>query len=239
MSEEKKTSQTSIFDLLGELKEKAEPQESADKPADKPAAKPSSSRSGSFTTKNGYEPFEVVSAIQKMIRRGKEEEAMFWVLELEDTNPSWLWKRLMVIATEDIGLANPSAVMLTKTLWDTYEKMKNMGKKRKPEGHILGLAVLTLCRSPKNREADDFASYTTWRKNDQGWREEIPDVALDNHTRRGKQMGRDANFWYAEASRLKNRVVIDGNRWEKAWRGAARDEGYEVDHDHDGAYEEE
>ena len=71
-ADEKKDGQVTIFDLLSEMKEKPEE-------AGRQSKRPSKSGSDSkWTTKNGYEPFEVVSAIQKMIRRGKELSYRDW-----------------------------------------------------------------------------------------------------------------------------------------------------------------
>jgi len=55
----------------------------------------------SKTTVNGYAMDEVVSALQKEIRRGNEENATFWACELLDSGAGeTLWRRLKVIAAE-------------------------------------------------------------------------------------------------------------------------------------------
>jgi hypothetical protein len=47
--------------------------------------------------------------MQKCIRRGFEEEAQFWATELDLAGyGAYVWKRLRIIASEDIGLADPS-----------------------------------------------------------------------------------------------------------------------------------
>jgi hypothetical protein len=60
-------------------------------------------------TKHNYDAFEVVSALQKCIRRGLEEDALYWAYELAESRnknySSWLWTRLKVIACEDVGPA--------------------------------------------------------------------------------------------------------------------------------------
>ncbi len=59
-------------------------------------------------TKGGYLLDEVVSALQKCIRRGREEEAMYWALEMAESGcGKYLWRRLMIIGAEDVGLADP------------------------------------------------------------------------------------------------------------------------------------
>ncbi len=180
--------------------------------------KKSSSKSNQVLTKGGYDAFEVMSALQKSIRRGQEEFAMFWALEMEETNPSWLWKRLMIMSTEDVGIADPSVCTTVKTMWDTYEKMKEMAKGKKPESHILGMAVLSLCRAPKNHEVLYFPMVVNWWRKYLDWKIEIPDYALDVHTKRGKKMGRGRNHWYSEGLRVDKKVEISGDKYETAFR---------------------
>jgi hypothetical protein len=49
-------------------------------------------------SENGYPFDEVASALRKSIRRGLEEDAMFWAVEMETRFPDYLWKRLQVIS---------------------------------------------------------------------------------------------------------------------------------------------
>ena len=58
------------------------------------------------TTKNGYHADEVISALQKCIRRGLEEKAAMFAYELYLTSPELeekMWSRLMTISVEDIA----------------------------------------------------------------------------------------------------------------------------------------
>ena len=58
-------------------------------------------------TKKGYDFFEVSSSFQKSIRRSIEDDAMYWATELIESNfERFLWKRMFVMVSEDIGLAN-------------------------------------------------------------------------------------------------------------------------------------
>ncbi|GIT16503.1 MAG: hypothetical protein CM1200mP38_1600 [Dehalococcoidia bacterium] len=56
-----------------------------------------------YTTTSGYKYDESISALQKMIRRGDEVEAMYWAIELEGKYHNDMWDRLEVISHEDIG----------------------------------------------------------------------------------------------------------------------------------------
>ena len=68
-------------------------------------------------TKNGYNLDEVVSALQKSIRRGMEEESLYWANELAVSGyGQYLWRRLGVTVSEDIGLAEPMAPVIISSL---------------------------------------------------------------------------------------------------------------------------
>ncbi len=153
-----------------------------------------------LTTKNGYPLDEVVSAIQKSIRRGLEEEAAYWALELADSGMGqYLWRRLMVIAFEDIALGDPEVVRLVVAGWlATKEATKTWAEMRH---EMLGTVILAMCRAKKCREGDDFLWYVMTRR-EHGEKREIPDYALDEHTARGRSMGRGRAFWFEEASRF-------------------------------------
>ena len=75
-----------------------------------------------------------------------------------------------------------------------------------------------MCRARKNREADDFAYMMYLRRKD-GMRLDMPDVALDQHTRRGKEMGR-GRILVQRRNRLSNRVEIEGNPYENGLRSS-------------------
>lgn len=154
-------------------------------------------------TKNGYDLLETMSAMQKEIRRCNEYEAEFWAVELESLNPKALWNRLRVIASEDVGMADPHAAILIDVLESNYYAM--MGKKDNPSRLFLVHAVLYLARSPKSRIVDNLLTtvYNEERKL------EVPDYALDMHTYRGRKMGRGVDHFFAEGAKLANQAMED------------------------------
>jgi replication-associated recombination protein RarA len=81
---------------------------------------PKTSKSNQKQTQREYDFYELLSALQKDIRRGNEYLAMFWAVELESLNAEALWNRLIVIACEDIGPANPLMPLLIETLKKQY-----------------------------------------------------------------------------------------------------------------------
>lgn len=151
-------------------------------------------------TKNGYTLMEVVSAIQKEIRRGNEENAMYWALEFMPKFERYLWRRLMVIVNEDIGLASPQTIILLRALKETFFEMRETG-----DGAarlVLANAILAMCRAPKSRLSDYFNAAVEQEKNRRITHLAIPDYALDKHTGAGRQMGRGVDHWHDEGCKL-------------------------------------
>lgn len=152
-------------------------------------------------TENGYDFYEVASALQKSIRRGIEEDAVFWAFELDSLFPDFLWKRLTVIANEDVGLADPSVIVLVESLRQAVQAVKQNPVDRRL---LATNAVIAMCRAKKTRLGDSMASVIHRRRVMENLRLDIPDYALDQHTRRGSMMGRSWDFWEREGCQLAN-----------------------------------
>src|SRR5437763_9822216 len=58
----------------------------------------------------GYPFGTVASALQKEVRRGDLEGAVYWGLILYEASPQYAWKRVLVTAAEDIGFGDPEVV---------------------------------------------------------------------------------------------------------------------------------
>jgi replication-associated recombination protein RarA len=153
-------------------------------------------------TLNGYDFFEVSSAMQKSIRRGLEDEALFWAVELFESNfAEYAWKRLRIISSEDIGLAKPN---ISSEIWALYcmhkEQAKNKDDKNKPERLFLVHAVLMLCRAKKSRVVDWLLIYN-WFSHKLNLKK-IPDFAFDKHNQRGRSLGRGWGHFFEEGTIL-------------------------------------
>lgn len=163
-----------------------------------------------LTTHGGYRLDEVVSSLQKEIRRGNELMASYWAFEL---NESGFWRycfrRLMVIAGEDVGLANPEAMILVSSTYSSLLLQNAKQKIQQVDNNILGLVVSYLVRSAKSRHVDYLGGIILKRK-ERGWKPEIPKYAQDMHTARGKALGKDDNEFFSEGSRIKNKKKIAG-----------------------------
>ncbi len=157
---------------------------------------------GSLRSKGGYTMGEVTSAMQKSIRRGLEEDALFWASELDLSGyGNYVWKRLRIIASEDVGLASSVCVQI-RALYDNWvEARKEEGKKECAGKLFLVHAVLLLCRVKKSRICDHatIVYYEGERPHPP-----MPDYALDKHTSRGRQMGRGVSHFFDEGAKLEN-----------------------------------
>jgi replication-associated recombination protein RarA len=154
------------------------------------------------TTAHGFPADEIISALQKSIRRGLTDNALLIGWEMYATSPeleAMLWSRLCVISVEDIGLGNPTAPVLAETLFTMHERYP-----RPSHDRFLFAAHLirVLASSPKDRTSDDMANWAKHAVSMGERRPEVPDFALDMHTRRGQEMGRDYRFFLEEASRV-------------------------------------
>jgi replication-associated recombination protein RarA len=158
-------------------------------------------------TPNGHLAGEVASALQKSLRRGLERESLYFASELDLAGfPDYLWRRLRIIASEDVGMADPQVAVQVRALSLNYAEQRRHNAKSKTgtrsgERLFIAQAVMILARAPKWRGVD-HAVMAVW----EGDREpiEIPDYALDRHTARGRKRGRAWEHFFTEAARLEN-----------------------------------
>lgn len=164
-------------------------------------------------TIKGYDLFEVVSAFQKSIRRGKEHDAMFWGVELYESGYIPLaWKRMIVICTEDIGLAYPSAPVIINALKQQYDELSKADDKKQQCRLPYVQAVLFLTHAPKSRITDWALNYWFDSHLFDTHNREIPEYALDIHTRRGKSKGKTITHFFTEGSIVENHKVFTNEK---------------------------
>jgi hypothetical protein len=161
-------------------------------------------------TKHGGDAFECLSSLHKSIRRGLEEDAMLWALELlvsgenkESKNfTAMLYNYLVTIAYEDIGVGDPAAVQFVVVTMQQAREWHKAGKTG-DTANLVACAVVALCRAQKARYAGHLESLVRDRLNRQKL-PPVPDVALDLHTRRGRAMGRGLTHFLEEGALLFN-----------------------------------
>jgi replication-associated recombination protein RarA len=176
------------------------------------------------STEHGFAADEVISALQKSIRRGLMENAVLLAWEMFITSPEMeekLWSRLTVIAVEDIGLGNPDAPVLIETLYQQHARFP------RPQGDrflFAAHAIRVLATSPKDRVSDDLVNWARHATALGEVQPEIIDVALDMHTAKGQAMGRDYRFFMEEASRVTPLSPTNDPKW-RDWIIAALEAG--------------
>lgn len=141
--------------------------------------------------KDGDAHYDVISAFQKSIRGSDTDAALHYMARLiEAGDLVSLNRRLLTIAYEDIGLANPQVAARTLAAVQTAEKIGL------PEARIpLAVAVIELCLSPKSNSAICAidAALTDIRKAKFG---EIPNYLRDAHYQGAQKLGRGIDYKY-------------------------------------------
>ncbi len=100
--------------------------------------------------KNGELHYDIISAFIKSIRGSDPDAAIYWLARMVDggEDPKFIARRLIISASEDIGLANPNALLLANAAFEAVEKIGW------PEGRIvLAQVTIYLACSPKSNSA--------------------------------------------------------------------------------------
>jgi len=103
----------------------------------------------------GEQHFNLVSALHKSLRSSDCDASLYWLARmlLAGEDPHYLLRRLVRFASEDIGLADPQAVPIAISAWQSYERVGS------PEGElIIAELVIFLSTSPKSNSV-----YTAWK----------------------------------------------------------------------------
>ena len=167
-----------------------------------------------ITTRNGLAGDEVISGLQKSIRRGMVEEACQFAYEMYITSPQMeekLWRRLLTITVEDIGMGDVNAAILVNNLNDMR---KNFAYADGDRPIYFIHAIRYLCDCKKDRSSD-LLKNIMMKSFAMGFVPEIPDVALDKHTVRGAKMGRDSFHFLNEASKVIPQIEVDNDYKER------------------------
>jgi replication-associated recombination protein RarA len=145
---------------------------------------------------------EVISALQKEVRRGNEENAAMLAYEMVATSPELerkLWDRLAVISVEDVGFGEVNAPVLIHAL----EQLSCHFDYGAGDRALFAIhAVRYLATRQKDRSSDEMLNWMKHAVENEGVRPEIPDYALDMHTARGIAMGRDMRHFVEEGARV-------------------------------------
>ncbi len=143
--------------------------------------------------KGGDQFYDQISALHKSVRGSSPDAALYWMCRMLDggADPLYVGRRLVRMASEDIGLADPRALRLTLDACETYERLGS------PEGELaLAQAVLYLAVAPKSNAA--YLAYNAARAliRDDGSRP-VPAHLRNAPTKLMKELGHGRDYRYA------------------------------------------
>lgn len=179
------------------------------------------------TTKSGHSLYDVISLLQKAIRRGEFTYAGYAAKELYPTYRKYMWKRLLIISAEDCDGIITSEIL---ALFHADEVVSKNLSKGEGGGIFVAKAITLLCKALKNRDACYFACNFMLEDSvldpsaiEHVSDEEIekttctfPDWVYDVHTYTGKRRGKDIiDMIVSEQKGLypKNAGLFDESDW--------------------------
>ena len=141
--------------------------------------------------KNGDQHYDIISAMIKSVRGSDPDAALYWMARMlvAGEDPAFIARRLVILASEDIGLANPNALLLADT---ALRSVQSIGM---PEARIiLGQVVVYLATSAKsNSSYNAINAAMRLAENDQS---PVPLHLRNGVTSLMKSQGYGANYVY-------------------------------------------
>jgi putative ATPase len=143
--------------------------------------------------KSGDQFYDVISALHKSVRGSNPDAALYWLTRMLDggVDARYIARRMIRIASEDIGLADPRALRLTLDAAEAYERLGS------PEGELaLAQAVVFLAMAPKSNAV--YKAYGAVRAAIQAdGSREVPVHLRNAPTRLMKELGYGKAYRYA------------------------------------------
>ena len=143
--------------------------------------------------KGGDQFYDQISALHKSVRGSSPDAALYWMCRMLDggADPLYVGRRLVRMAVEDIGLADPRALRVALDACETYERLGS------PEGELaLAEAVLYFAVAPKSNAV--YAAYNSARALIRGDKSRpVPEHLRNAPTRLMKELGYGRDYRYA------------------------------------------
>ena len=167
--------------------------------------------------RNGEMHYDIISAFIKSIRGSDPQAAVYWLARMVagGEDPAFIARRLVILAAEDIGLANPNALLLANATFDSLNKIGW------PEGRIiLSECAIYLANSPKSNSgymAIDAALETVRQTGDLS----VPLHLRNAPTKLMKDLGYKEGYKYAhdyEGNYVEQQYLPDGLADAQFWR---------------------
>lgn len=143
--------------------------------------------------KGGDAFYDQISALHKSVRGSSPDAALYWLMRMLDggADPLYLARRMIRMAVEDIGLADPRALRIALDACETYERLGS------PEGELaLGEAVVYLAVAPKSNALYTAANSARDLVRNEGSRP-VPERLRNAPTRLMKELGYGRDYRYA------------------------------------------
>lgn len=166
--------------------------------------------------KEGEMHYDIVSAFIKSIRGSDPDGALYWLARMVEggEDPAFIARRLVISASEDIGLANPNALLLANAAFDAVMKIGW------PEGRIpLAEATVYLATSPKSNSAYEGINSALEMVRETG-NLPVPLHLRNAPTKLMKQLGYGKNYKYAHAYKgnfVKQQFLPDEMQQRRIW----------------------
>jgi putative ATPase len=143
--------------------------------------------------KDGDAFYDQISALHKSVRGSSPDAALYWLTRMLDggADPLYLGRRLVRMAVEDIGLADPRALRLALDACETYERLGS------PEGELaLAEAAIYLACAPKSNAT--YVAYNSARAQVQSDKSRpVPEHLRNAPTKLMKELGYGRTYRYA------------------------------------------
>ena len=143
--------------------------------------------------KGGEEHYNVISALHKSMRNSDPDAALYWLARMLEAgeDPLYVARRCIRFASEDVGLADPNALLLANTVWDACHKIGM------PECNCALAQVVTyLSRAPKSN-AMEAAYLKAARDAQERMAEPVPLQIRNAPTRLMKELDYGKGYTYA------------------------------------------
>ena len=145
--------------------------------------------------KKGEYFYDQISALHKTIRGSDPDASLYWLMRMLDggCDPQYIARRMIRVASEDIGNADPRALQLTLNAWETLERLGS------PEGELaLAQAVVYLACAAKSNAVYEAANAARKDAEESGSLE-VPMHLRNAPTRLMKELGYGENYRYAHS----------------------------------------
>ena len=166
--------------------------------------------------KDGEMHYDIISAFIKSIRGSDPDAAIYWLARMIEggEDPAFIARRLVISASEDIGLANPNALLLANAAFDAVMKIGW------PEGRIpLAEATVYLASSPKSNSAY-MAINDAIQKVQETGNQPVPLHLRNAPTSLMKELGYSKGYKYAhdyEGNFVLQQFLPDELKGERFW----------------------